>query len=85
MTVVGRDLIFEAHHEEKEEQNPGNVSCKHIKRVIRLPETIDIESVSPSLTPKGVLKISAARKAIMNGPHTIPIQKEDGAVVEKQQ
>ena len=85
VTVVGRDLIFEARHEEKEEQNPCNFSCRRIKRVIRLPETVDIESVSPSLTAEGVLEISAAQKAVTNGPHTIPIQLEDIAVVENQQ
>ena len=72
--VVGRTVVVEGKHEEKEDQH-GWVSRKFSRRYI-IPEQCDIDQVASNLSTDGVLTITVPRKdqPKIEGERSIKIQ-----------
>jgi len=84
--LVGRNLIIEAEHEEREDEH-GIVSRK-LQRRYELPENVDVEKLSCERTKDGLLKINAPRLTLKDvGERTIPIKMapEEPAKLENKQ
>jgi len=77
--LVGNDVTIRGRHEERRDDH-GYVSREFTRRY-HLPEGCDIERLSSSLSPNGVLQITAPKKPV-EGPkgleRQIPIQIASG-------
>jgi len=77
--VVGNDVTIHGRHEERRDDH-GYVSREFTRRY-HLPEGCDIDRLSSSLSPNGVLQVTAPKKPI-EGPkgleRQIPIQISSG-------
>lgn len=60
--IVGREIVVEGKHEEKEDEH-GFIS-RHFVRKYVLPEDYKPEDVTSSLSSDGVLSVMAPRKAL---------------------
>lgn len=60
--VVGKNVIIEGKHEEKEDEH-GWISRQFTRKYL-VPEQCDIDQLSSSLSSDGVLIISAPRKQL---------------------
>jgi len=58
--VVGNELIVHCRHEERSDKH-GRIS-REIHRTYHLPADVDPKSLKSTLTAKGVLTITAAKK-----------------------
>lgn len=58
--VVGRNVVVEGKHEEKRDEH-GWISRQFVRKYL-VPEQCDIDELTSSLSPEGVLTITAPRK-----------------------
>ncbi|KAJ8964345.1 hypothetical protein NQ314_004988 [Rhamnusium bicolor] len=75
-TLNGNAIQIEAKHEEKHDDDKGYISRELVRRFI-LPKGHDLKSVVSSLSPDGVLTITAPRKVEELEEKVIPITHED--------
>jgi HSP20 family molecular chaperone IbpA len=90
--LVGRDLVIEAEHEEREDEH-GIVSRK-LRRRYELPVNVDLDKLSCERTKEGLLKINAPRMAklptqeraipIKMAPEEPPKEVKDGGDQKKE-
>lgn len=76
--VVGDCIVVHGKHEEKSDEH-GFVSREFTRRYM-LPKSCEMDTVSSSLTPDGVLTITAPKKALEAPPaqeRQIPIAAEE--------
>jgi len=72
--VVENNLIVEANHEEKSDEHC--FISRSFKRRYLFPKDVEVDKVTSSLSPTGVLRIEAPKKAVEGAPkeRLIPIQ-----------
>lgn len=84
--TVDNSIVIHGKHEEKQDEH-GFISREFTRRYM-LPPGVEPETVSSSLSPDGVLTVTAPRKALEPAPENervVPITVQQPAAVESSQ
>ncbi|XP_011868589.1 PREDICTED: protein lethal(2)essential for life-like [Vollenhovia emeryi] len=79
--VVGKYVVVEAKHEEKQDEH-GWVSRNFVRRYM-IPEQCDIDQVTSSLSSDGLLSITAPRKDQAQNERSIKIEHTGKPMVQE--
>lgn len=65
MKIVGKDVVVEAEHEERLDEH-GYISRRFKRRYV-LPEDVEVDLFTSSLSSDGILTLFAPKKVSNNG------------------